>query len=73
MGRNTDKLYITHSEWSSSDAFGTARGANGASRASANGLSSTFRRLPFNYCAVSLQPFTDPVCTEAGTSTSPRS
>jgi peptidyl-prolyl cis-trans isomerase-like protein 2 len=66
MGRNTDKLYITHSEWSSSDAFGTARGANGASRASANGLSSTFRRLPFNYCAVSLQPFTDPVCTEAG-------
>jgi peptidyl-prolyl cis-trans isomerase-like protein 2 len=67
MGRNTDKLYITHSEWSSSDAFGNARGANTSNRASANGLSSTFKRLPFNYCAVSLQPFTDPVCTESGT------
>ncbi|KAF1849436.1 uncharacterized protein K460DRAFT_90924 [Cucurbitaria berberidis CBS 394.84] len=67
MGKGTDKLYITHSEWSSSDAFGTNRGANGANRASAAGLSSTFRRLPFNYCAVSLQPFTDPVCTASGT------
>ncbi|KAF2851796.1 peptidyl-prolyl cis-trans isomeras-like protein-like 2 [Plenodomus tracheiphilus IPT5] len=67
MGRNTDKLYITHSEWSSSDAFGTSRGANSANRNSAAGLSSTFKRLPFNYCAVSLQPFTDPVCTSSGT------
>lgn len=67
MGRNTDKLYITHSEWSSSDAFGTSRGANSSNRASASGLSSTFKRLPFNYCAVSLQPFTDPVCTPSGT------
>jgi peptidyl-prolyl cis-trans isomerase-like protein 2 len=67
MGKGTDKLYITHSEWSSSDAFGNARGANTSNRTSANGLSSTFKRLPFNYCAVSLQPFTDPVCTEAGT------
>ncbi|KAI8942991.1 hypothetical protein NX059_001029 [Plenodomus lindquistii] len=67
MGRNTDKLYITHSEWSSSDAFGTSRGANRANRNSNTGLSSTFKRLPFNYCAVSLQPFTDPVCTAAGT------
>ena len=67
MGKGTDKLYITHSEWSSSDAFGNARGANSANRASAAGLSSTFKRLPFNYCAVSLQPFTDPVCTLSGT------
>ena len=67
MGKGTDKLYITHSEWSSSDAFGNARGANSANRASAAGLSSTFKRLPFNYCAVSLQPFTDPVCTTSGT------
>lgn len=67
MGKGTDKLYITHSEWSSSDAFGNARGANSANRASAAGLSSTFKRLPFNYCAVSLQPFTDPVCTASGT------
>jgi len=67
MGKGTDKLYITHSEWSSSDAFGNARGANNANRASAAGLASTFKRLPFNYCAVSLQPFTDPVCTASGT------
>ncbi|KAF2126997.1 hypothetical protein P153DRAFT_369010 [Dothidotthia symphoricarpi CBS 119687] len=67
MGKGTDKLYITHSEWSSSDAFGTSRGANSANRISAAGLSSTFKRLPFNYCAVSLQPFTDPVCTSSGT------
>ena len=66
MGKGTDKLYITHSEWASSDSFGTARGANG-SRAQQAGLASTFKRLPFNYCAVSLQPFTDPVCTHQGT------
>ncbi|KAF2654034.1 hypothetical protein K491DRAFT_694226 [Lophiostoma macrostomum CBS 122681] len=64
MGKGTDKLYITHSEWSSSDAFGTSRGAN-AGKAANSGH--TFRRLPFNYCAVSLQPFTDPVCTSTGT------
>ncbi|KAF2643814.1 hypothetical protein P280DRAFT_218067 [Massarina eburnea CBS 473.64] len=65
MGKGTDKLYITHSEWASSDSFGTSRGAN-TGRAAAAGLASTFKRLPFNYCAVSLQPFTDPVCTAAG-------
>jgi peptidyl-prolyl cis-trans isomerase-like protein 2 len=65
MGKNTDKLYITHSEWSSSDAFGNSRGAN-AGKPSGTG-NTTFKRLPFNYCAVSLQPFTDPVCTPAGT------
>jgi peptidyl-prolyl cis-trans isomerase-like protein 2 len=67
MGKGTDKLYITHSEWSSSDAFSSARGANTLTRNSATGLASTFKRLPFNYCAVSLQPFTDAVCTESGT------
>ncbi|KAJ4343610.1 cyclophilin peptidyl-prolyl cis-trans isomerase Cyp8 [Didymella glomerata] len=67
MGKGTDKLYITHSEWASADSFGNARGANSANRASAAGLSSTFKRLPYNYCAVSLQPFTDPVCTASGT------
>lgn len=66
MGKNTDKLYITHSEWSSSDAFANSRGAN-PNATSSSGLSSTFRRLPYNYCAVSLQPFTDPVCTPEGT------
>ncbi|KAF2817982.1 cyclophilin-like protein [Mytilinidion resinicola] len=64
MGKNTDKLYITHSEWASEDSFGTSRGFN-ASKSKAVG--SSFKRLPFNFCAVSLQPFTDPVCTAAGT------
>jgi len=66
MGKGTDKLYITHSEWSSADSFGTSRGAN-PNATSSSGLASTFKRLPFNYCAVSLQPFTDPVCTSSGT------
>ncbi|KAF2276806.1 cyclophilin-like protein [Westerdykella ornata] len=64
MGKNTDKLYITHSEWSSSDSFSASRGANTGSDAS---KAASFKRLPFNYCAVSLQPFTDPVCTASGT------
>ena len=64
MGKGTDKLYITHSEWSSTDAFSTSRGANASKPANSG---HTFRRLPFNYCSVSLQPFTDPVCTSTGT------
>ncbi|KAI1772407.1 hypothetical protein F4818DRAFT_171336 [Hypoxylon cercidicola] len=61
MGKNTDKLYITHSEWSSSDAYSASTG----SRSGANGTS--FKRLPFNFCAASLQPFQNPVCTPDGT------
>lgn len=66
MGRNTDKLYITHSEWSSADAFSANSGA-GISRAKAGGIDGSFKRLPYNYCAVSLQPFSHPVCTSNGT------
>ncbi|KAI5928741.1 hypothetical protein F4810DRAFT_645153 [Camillea tinctor] len=61
MGKGTDKLYITHSEWSSSDAFSASTG----SRSQAGGAS--FKRLPFNFCAASLQPFKNPVCTPNGT------
>ncbi|KAI1102830.1 hypothetical protein F4804DRAFT_311810 [Jackrogersella minutella] len=61
MGKGTDKLYITHSEWSSSDAYTASTG----SRTAANGGS--FKRLPFNFCAASLQPFKNPVCTSDGT------
>ncbi|KAH7037841.1 uncharacterized protein B0I36DRAFT_359481 [Microdochium trichocladiopsis] len=61
MGKGTDKLYITHSEWSSSDAFSASTG----SRSRNTGAS--FRRLPFNFCAASLQPFKNPVCTADGT------
>ncbi|EWC48589.1 peptidyl-prolyl cis-trans isomerase-like 2 [Drechslerella stenobrocha 248] len=62
MGKGTDKLYITQSEWSSSDSHGASRGAQGGgSKADA-----TFKRLPFNYCALSLQPYEHPVCTSGG-------
>lgn len=54
----TDKLYITHSEWADND-FGASTGF-----ASKNTL--PFRRLPYNFCALSLQPFTHPVCNADG-------
>ncbi|KAI0901861.1 hypothetical protein F4806DRAFT_16973 [Annulohypoxylon nitens] len=62
MGKKTDKLYITHSEWSSSDAYS----ANTGSRATQD-AGASFKRLPFNFCAASLQPFKSPVCTPNGT------
>ncbi|KAK5117816.1 Peptidyl-prolyl cis-trans isomerase cyp8 [Meristemomyces frigidus] len=64
MGKGTDKLYITHSEWSSDSAFGASAGANARK---SNGPDASFKRLPFNFCAVSLQPFEHPVCTGEGT------
>ncbi|KAI4139687.1 MAG: hypothetical protein LQ340_007975, partial [Diploschistes diacapsis] len=63
MGKGTDKLYITHSEWASEDAFSASAGSGLRSQES----NATFKRLPFNYCAVSLQPFRHPVCTADGT------
>ncbi|KAK4165440.1 hypothetical protein QBC43DRAFT_316020 [Cladorrhinum sp. PSN259] len=68
MGKGTDKLYITHSEWSSADAYGASVGANAGTRAQrSGGLHASFKRLPFNFCAASLQPFKNPVCTADGT------
>ena len=61
MGKGTDKLYITHSEWASSDGFS----ANSGAQSKVSGA--PFRRLPFNFCAASLQPFQNPVCTPDGT------
>ncbi|KAJ9152194.1 Cyclophilin type peptidyl-prolyl cis-trans isomerase/CLD [Coniochaeta hoffmannii] len=66
MGKGTDKLYITHSEWSSSDAYSASVGAGAGSRGNA-ASNSSFKRLPFNFCAASLQPFKNPVCTPDGT------
>lgn len=51
----SDKLYITHKEWST--LFGGKRANTGPAK---------FRRLPFNYCALSLQPFEHPVCNKEG-------
>ncbi|KAF2225855.1 hypothetical protein BDZ85DRAFT_316985 [Elsinoe ampelina] len=63
MGKGTDKLYITHSEWASGDAFSASAGSN-ARRNENTGLA--FSRLPFNFCSLSLQPFSHPVCTSEG-------
>ncbi|KAL2049410.1 hypothetical protein ABVK25_010314 [Lepraria finkii] len=63
MGKGTDKLYITHSEWASEDAYSASAGSG---IAKSKAPDSTFKRLPFNFCAVSLQPFKTPVCTPDG-------
>jgi peptidyl-prolyl cis-trans isomerase-like 2 len=60
----TDKLYITHSEWSSDSAYSASQGA-GVSRA--NPGDTTFKRLPYNYCALTLVEWKTPVCTASGT------
>ncbi|KAK9323271.1 cyclophilin-like domain-containing protein [Lipomyces orientalis] len=62
MGKNTDKLFITHSEWSGPDRHS---GAGGIS-ARKTDHSAHARRLPFKYCALSLQPFETAVCDEHG-------
>ncbi|KAL2160547.1 hypothetical protein VTH06DRAFT_1235 [Thermothelomyces fergusii] len=66
MGKGTDKLYITHSEWSSTDAYSASVGANARKR-DGGAEHAAFKRLPFNFCAASLQPFKNPVCTPQGT------
>ncbi|KAF8249579.1 hypothetical protein K440DRAFT_201985 [Wilcoxina mikolae CBS 423.85] len=59
MGKGTDKLYITHSEWASTDSFGASHGFQSKT-------SLPFKRLPFKFCALSLQPYENPVCTDTG-------
>lgn len=54
---------ITHSEWASEDSYGASAGANTRK----GGDIASFKRLPFNFCSLSLQPFENPVCTEDGT------
>ena len=55
---------ITHSEWASEDAYSASAGS-GVSKA--READTTFKRLPFNFCSISLQPFQSPVCTSEGT------
>lgn len=55
----TDKLYITHSEWASADSFG-------ANRSFQTKTNLPFKRLPFKFCSLSLQPYEHPVCTDTG-------
>eukprot|EP00051_Salpingoeca_urceolata_P028006 m.484440 g.484440 ORF g.484440 m.484440 type:complete len:526 (+) comp23351_c0_seq1:235-1812(+) len=53
----SDKMYITHKEWST--LFGGKRVAQGQ-------MPKEFRRLPFDCCAVTFQPFDHPVCDDRG-------
>lgn len=55
MGKKTDRMYITASEWKSD--FGGAK---------ANKSDADFKRLPFSCCAISLVPFEIPVCSPDG-------
>ncbi|RWS03992.1 Peptidyl-prolyl cis-trans isomerase-like 2 [Dinothrombium tinctorium] len=55
-----DKLYLTCTEWKS---FYGGRRVDATLREE---LSKKFRRLPFDHCSLSLQPFRDPYCNEDG-------
>ncbi|KAL4988691.1 hypothetical protein BDW68DRAFT_187023 [Aspergillus falconensis] len=57
---------ITHSEWASEDAYSASAGA-GVGRARRGVDDASFKRLPFKFCSLSLQPFEHPVCTQSGT------
>jgi len=50
----SDKNYITYSEWTRDFGGVTQRKTD------------NYKRLPFNFCALSLQPFENPVCTDEG-------
>ncbi|CCG81645.1 Peptidyl-prolyl cis-trans isomerase cyp8 [Taphrina deformans PYCC 5710] len=57
MGRNTDKLYVTQTEHSGSE------GRHGANTGILQRKSAVLqRRLPFIYCALTLQAWEHPVC-----------
>jgi peptidyl-prolyl cis-trans isomerase-like protein 2 len=51
MGKNTDKLYITHSEWGSEGY--SASGGTGNTKVS---IPTSVSSLPFWYCSISQQP-----------------
>lgn len=61
MGKWTDKLYITHSEWS-----GEVGQHSASAGITGHRKTSGFKRLPFYCCSLSLQPFEHPVCTPDG-------
>ncbi|KAL4782226.1 hypothetical protein BJX76DRAFT_349524 [Aspergillus varians] len=57
---------ITHSEWASDSAYSASAGA-GVGQARRGAGDGSFKRLPFKFCSLSLQPFEHPVCTQSGT------
>ncbi|KEI37168.1 uncharacterized protein L969DRAFT_90240 [Mixia osmundae IAM 14324] len=63
MGHGSDKLYITHSEWTGE--FGDH--SAGSSGAKAKRQAGNYARLPYDCCALSLKPFDIPMATLNGT------
>ncbi|WVQ76076.1 peptidyl-prolyl cis-trans isomerase-like 2 [Cryptococcus sp. DSM 104548] len=59
MGHNSDKMYVTHSEHSAGSHTASSTGKRAATG------KSEFQRLPFDCCALSLQPFKNPVAVVA--------
>ncbi|KAK4018138.1 hypothetical protein OUZ56_000208 [Daphnia magna] len=53
-----DKMYLTSTEWST--LYGGKKPVN------PNSASASFRRLPFDHCALSLQLFENPLCDTEG-------
>ena len=63
----TDKLYITHSEWSTpSGGYSASSSASSHPKSSSSRGALPFTRLPFSFCSLSLQPFKTAVCTPTG-------
>lgn len=60
----TPQSTTNNKQWASGDQFSASAGSGVNPKKSASGAN--FRRLPFNFCAVSLQPFSHPVCTSDG-------
>ncbi|TYJ53572.1 peptidyl-prolyl cis-trans isomerase-like 2 [Cryptococcus floricola] len=59
MGHNSDKMYVTHAEHSAGSHTASSYGKRAATG------KSEFQRLPFDCCALSLQPFKNPVAVVA--------
>ncbi|XP_001602955.1 RING-type E3 ubiquitin-protein ligase PPIL2 [Nasonia vitripennis] len=55
-----DKMYLTYTEWT------TLYGGKMSGTSSETSEDTTFRRLPFDHCCLSLQPFEHPYCDAQG-------
>ncbi|KAJ1762655.1 cyclophilin peptidyl-prolyl cis-trans isomerase Cyp8 [Coemansia sp. RSA 1807] len=65
MGRGRDKLYISQGEWS--NAHDDSKGLRfGGKNTCIAGKQDTTEKLAFDCCALSLKPFTVPMCTPDG-------
>ncbi|XP_017879618.1 RING-type E3 ubiquitin-protein ligase PPIL2 [Ceratina calcarata] len=55
-----DKMYLTYTEWT------TLYGGKRSGTSEANSEDTTFRRLPYDHCCLTLQPFQHPYCDSQG-------